>query len=49
MVWFTPIAIVTALTAVLVSGIWLLRRGRPRKGLQWSDNSPVKTSRTLGR
>jgi hypothetical protein len=45
-----------AITATLVASLiailaldWIARRGRPRKGLQWVDNSPRKPARIIGR
>lgn len=39
-------ATVVASLALLMLAV---RRGRPRKGLRWADNSPRKSSRILGR
>jgi hypothetical protein len=41
--------IFASLIVMLVLTELIVRRGRSRKGLQWSDNSPRKSSRTIKR
>ena len=41
--------ILASLIAMLTLTEWIVRRARPRRGLQWADNSPRKPSRIFGR
>ena len=51
MSWIMTIGatIVASLIAMLMVSEWIVRRGRSRKGLQWSDNAPRQPARIVGR
>jgi hypothetical protein len=41
-------AMFASLIAMLILTEWIVWRGRPRKGLQWSENAPRRPSRIDG-
>ena len=49
MSWAIMVAGVIVASLTLVLAKWIVRRGRPRKRLQWCDNSPRKPDNTIER
>jgi hypothetical protein len=51
MSWAIPAgaAIFASLIATVLLAEWMVRRQRPRKGLEWSDNSPRRPDNTIER
>ena len=49
MSWMTIVGatIFASLIAMLILTEWIVRRGRPGKGLQWCDNSPRQPTRII--